>query len=163
MLLKEYAQKKSHLKEVIETLEKEIEALKAQRKGIKKHIIFSELPEAEQFKNLKKSGKQFIDTIKMIAYRAETAMVNILRDYMSKKDEARALVRQIFMTDADIEPDEEQHLLKVKIHNMTNPRNNQYVKKLCEILNESETVFPGTQLLLVYDLVSNQNPADQDF
>ena len=63
----------------------------------------------------------------MIAYRAETAMVNILREYMSKKDEARALVRQIFMTDADIEPDEEHGLLKVTIHNMTNPRNNQYV------------------------------------
>jgi len=161
--VKEYAQNKSHLKEVIETLEKEIKELKAQRKGIKKHILFSELPEADQFKNLKKSGKQFIDTIKMIAYRAETAMINIVREYMSKKDEARALVRQIFMTDADIEPDEEHGLLKVKIHNMTNPRNNQYVKKLCEVLNESETVFPGTQLRLVYDLVSNQNPANQDF
>ena len=32
----------------------------------------------------------------MIAYRAETAMVNILRDFVSNKDEARSLVRQIF-------------------------------------------------------------------
>ncbi len=99
----------------------------------------------------------------MIAYRAETAMVNILRDFVSNKDEARSLVRQIFMTDADIEPDKESGILKIKIHNMTTPRNNGYVKKLCEVLNESETFFPGTDFRLVYDLVSNQIPRDQEF
>ena len=144
-------------------MEKEVEALKIQRKVTDKHISFSELPEAEQFKTLKKSGKQFIDVIKMIAYRAETAMANILRDSMLKKDEARTLVRQIFMTDADIEPDEENGILRVKIHNMTNPRNNRYVQKLCEVLNASETVFPGTNLRLIYNLVSNQNPPGQEF
>ena len=35
------------------------------------------------------------------AYRAETAMANTLQEYISKKDEARSLVRQIFMTDTD--------------------------------------------------------------
>ncbi len=161
--IKEFVRKKSELKELTEALEKEIEMLKAQRKQTKKHIVFSELPEAEQFKTLKKSGKQFIDVIKMIAYRAETAMANILRDGMLKKDEARTLVRQIFMTDADIEPDEKNGILNVKIHNMTNPRNNRYVQKLCEVLNESETVFPGTNLRMVYNLVSNQNHPGQEF
>jgi pyruvate dehydrogenase complex dehydrogenase (E1) component len=162
-MVKEYVRKKSELIEFIETLETEIEMLKSQREKTKKHISFAELPEAEQFKNLKKGGKQFIDTIKMIAYRAETAMVNILGEYILKKDEARALVRQTFLTDADIEPDQGQGILKVKIHNMANFRNNRYVQKLCEVLNESETIFPGTNLRLVYDLVSNQNPADQEF
>lgn len=161
--VQDYVQKKSELKEFIESLEQEIEELKTQRKDIDKHISFSQLQEGEKFKTLKKSGKQFMDTVKMIAYRAETAMVNILREYIGKKDEARTLIRQIFMTDADIEPDEEQGTLKVKLHNMTNPRNNQYVQKLCEILNESETIFPGTNLRLIYDMVSNQNPTDQEF
>jgi hypothetical protein len=161
--VKDYVQRKSELKETIEALQKEIEEFKTQRKDMDKHISFSQLPEGEQFKTLKKSGKQFIDTIKMIAYRAETTMVNILREYIGKKDEARALIRQIFATDADIEPDEKQGILKVKLHNMTNPRNNQYVLKLCEILNKSETIFPGTNMRLVYDMVSNLNPADQEF
>ena len=161
--IQKFVQKKSELKDLIEAMEKEVEALKIQRKITDKHISFSELPEAEQFKTLKKSGKQFIDVIKMIAYRAETAMANILRDSMLKKDEARTLVRQIFMTDADIEPDEENGILNVKIHNMTNPRNNRYVQKLCEVLNESETVFPGSNLRLIYNLVSNQNPPGQEF
>ena len=153
--IQKFVRKKSELKDLIEDMKREVETLKIQRKATNKHISFSELPEAEQFKTLKKSGKQFVDVIKMIAYRAETAMANVLRDSMLKKDEARALVRQIFMTDADIEPDEKKGVLKVKIHNMTNPRNNRYAQKLCEALNESETVFPGTNLRLIYNLVSN--------
>ncbi len=107
--IKQYVQKKSELQEGIETLERKIETLKHKRKETTRHISFAELPETEQFKSLKKSGKQFSDVIKMIAYRAETAMANILRDDMLKKDEARALVRQIFMTDADIENQNSQY------------------------------------------------------
>lgn len=153
--IQQYVKRKSELKELIESLQEEIEALKSCKKDTEKHILFSELEESDKFKNLKRSGKQFMDTIKMIAYRAETAMVNILRSYILKKDEARSIIRQIFLTDADIEPDKENGILRVMIHNMTNPRNNQYVQKLCETLNESETVFPGTNLRLVYNLVSN--------
>lgn len=43
------------------------------------------------------------------------------------------------------------------------PRNNRYVQKLCGVINETETVFPGTNLRMVYDLVSNQNLPDQEF
>jgi len=159
--IKKFVKEKSELKELIETLQKEIEMLKSRKKEIDKHIDFSKLPEREQFKVLKKSGKQFIDNIKMVAYRSETAIVNILREYIGKKDEARSLVRQIFQTDADIIPDEEQGVLKINLHNLTNPRNNQYVIKLCKVLNRSETIFPGTNMMLVYDLVSRQNQADQ--
>jgi hypothetical protein len=161
--VKDYVQKKSELKAIIESLQEEVEVLRAEKKQKDKHIDFSQLPESDQFKIFKKSGKQFMDSIKMIAYRAETAMVNILREYIGKKDEARSLVRQIFQTDADIEPDKEQGILKIKLHNMGNPRNNEYIKKLCNILNDSETIFPGTNLVMVYDLVSSQNPADQEF
>lgn len=161
--IKDYVQKKSELKEDIDSMDDNIEKLKSKRKEVGKHITFSELPEGEKFKGLRKSGKQFIDTVKMVAYRAETALVNILRGNILKKDEARSIVRQIFMTDADIEPDEEKAVLKVSIHNMTNPRNNRYVAELCEVLNESETTFPGTNLRLIYDLVSNQNHAVPGF
>ena len=80
-------------------------------------------------------------------------------------EKSLAFAMEFFLTlrtDADIEPDEKQGILKIRIHNMTNPRNNRYVQKLCEVLNESETVFPGTHLRLIYNLVSNQNPGDQE-
>lgn len=99
----------------------------------------------------------------MIAYRAETAMATMVREFMAKKDEARSLVQQILVTDADLIPDEKNGVLKINVHNMTNPGNNKYVHQLCDVLNSTETTFPGTNLRLVYDLVSNQIPADQVF
>ena len=48
--VQDYLLKKSELKETIETLEKEIDILKAEKKKTKKHILFSELAEEEQFK-----------------------------------------------------------------------------------------------------------------
>ncbi len=161
--IQKYVQDKAILRETIETLEKEIEQLKATKKNTDKHIEFSRLPEKDKFQNLKKSGKQFMDTIKMIAYRAETAMVTMVREFMAKKDEAISLVQQILVTDADLIPDEKNGVLKINLHNMTNPRNNKYVHQLCDVLNSTETTFPGTNLRLVYDLVSNQIPADQEF
>ncbi|MDA2924641.1 hypothetical protein MYX65_08305 [Acidobacteria bacterium AH-259-L09] len=160
--VQKYAQQKAELREAITDLQAQIEALKAQRKETNQHISFRDLPEAEQFKSFKPSKKQFLDTLKMIAYRAETALVTRLRTHLSKKDEARALVRQILHTDADLEPDLEKGILKVRLHNLANPRNHKYVQLLCDSLNATDIHFPGTNLRLVYDLVANQNPADQE-
>ena len=41
----------------------------------------------------------------MIAYRAETAMVQIVRQKMKRHDDARSLLRAIYSTEADILPD----------------------------------------------------------
>ena len=161
---KKQLQEKAALPEEIQDLQKEIDELKAQRKQTPRHISFKELPPEQQFKKLKAGPKQLVDTIKMIAYRAETAMANLVQENLGKKkDEARSIVRQIFQTDADLEPDEEKGILKVRLHNMTNPRNNRQVEKLCQILNSSHTEFPGSKLRLVYDLVSKQIPGGQEF
>jgi len=158
----QYTEKKSALREEIEALTKDLETFKGERKQTAKHVIYADLPEAEQFKKLKSRGKQFVDTIKMISYRAETAMTQIAKEFMLKKDEARTFIRQIFMTDADMKPDHQAEILHIRLHTMTNPRNNVYAEKLCLALNDSETVFPGTNLRIVYSLVSNQIPAGQE-
>jgi len=64
-----------------------------------------ELPEAERFTQLRTSTKHFVDTIKLIAYRAETALVQVVRDKLQRADDARALVRQVFSSAVDLCPD----------------------------------------------------------
>lgn len=150
-----FIKKKSTVKEKIEDLSNEISSLKELKKKTSKKITLANLPDEEKFKQFKRGDKQFVDCIKMIAYRAETMMANLLREDILKKDEARSIVRQILMSDADITPDESGKRLCVKLHGLTNPRNSKYAKKLCELLNATETCFPGTDLQLTYDLVSN--------
>lgn len=153
--VKNFIQSKSTLQEAISELESSISDLKTKRSDTAVHIQFKNLPAVDKFDGLAGEKKNFIDTIKMIAYRAETAMVGLLRSHMLKKDEARALIRQILSTEADLIPDKEKGILTVRLHNLTNPRNIGYVQKITQVLNDSETIFPGTNLRLVYDLVSN--------
>ena len=100
-----YEQRKGQLQEQIQHLDAEIDKLKQQRKETAHHIPVKSLPEEERFTRLRTERKHFIDTIKMIAYRAETSLVSLLREHLARSDDARTLVRQIFETEADLLPD----------------------------------------------------------
>jgi hypothetical protein len=125
------------------------------RKETPKHITMAELPDEEQFEALASDKKHLVDTVKMIAYRAETSMAGLIKPYMTDKREARALLRQIFESEADLRPDEVEKTLTVSLHHLSNPVSDRMARELCEQLNATETVFPGTNLRLIYKLVSN--------
>ena len=97
--------------------------------------------------------KHLTDTIKMLAYRAETALVGLLNDkvYARTEEEGRALVREILRTSADVLPDEREGVLRVRLHGLANPRSNEAVRHLCEALNDAEITYPGTRLRLCYE------------
>jgi hypothetical protein len=48
------------------------------RKKTEHHIPVKSLPEEDRFTRLRTERKHFIDTLKMIAYRAETSMASLL-------------------------------------------------------------------------------------
>ncbi len=74
-----YKEKKADMKEEIRNLQGEVSVIKEKRKNIVHHICVSELPEKDRFRALGAQGRHLIDTIKMAAYRAETAMAHVLR------------------------------------------------------------------------------------
>lgn len=150
-----YEQNKAQLQEEISFYHRQVDQLKQQRKNIDKHITFDKLPKQQQFSKLAEEKKHIMDTIKMIAYRAETAMANILKSKLNRTDDARALLRQIYKTEADIEPDENSKRLTIKLHGLTSKGGNDMVTFLCDKLNETETLYPGTNLRMVFKLVSN--------
>ena len=135
------------------------------------HLKWDELPTAEKFERLAPSRKQLVDTVKMVAYRAETAMASIVREKLVRKDDARSLLRDLFRSEADLVPDLEQRVLRVQVHPMSNPRSNCAIAHLLEHLNAAEFTYPGTDLRLIYsiagdaetsNLAPDQNPADQE-
>jgi hypothetical protein len=114
------------------------------------------LPEADRFTRLRTERKHFIDTLKMIAYRAETSMASLLREHMARGgDDARALLRQIFQTEADLTPDLAANTLTVRLHHLTQAAHDQAIEQLLTDLNATQTVFPGTELTLVFKLGSS--------
>ena len=136
--------------------------MKNERKDTIRHLALKDLPGEHRFTMLAPVRKQFVDTIKMIAYRAETSMAAILRDKLSRSDDARALVREIITTEADLILDEEKRTLTVQLHHLTNRISDIAAWHLAKQLNKTEVTYPGTNLRLIYKLVSNENPAIQE-
>lgn len=149
-----YQQKKAQLQEEIEHLGQQLEQIKLQRKQTAHHVTVGELPEAERFSRLLPERKHFLDTIKMISYRAETNMASLLRESLSRGDDTRALLRQIYATEADLIPDADNKTLTVCLHHLTQAAHDQALVRLCDELNATETIFPGTDLRLIYKLGS---------
>lgn len=152
--IEQYEKQKSGLQEEINIEQLEINRLKKERKETVKHILISALPEEERFQRFGAKSKDLLDTLKMIAYRSETAMINILRESMSREDDARTLARCLYQTEGDIIVDKENNTLRVRLHHMANRSADKAVSRLCEVLNQSETIFPGTKLKIFYEMVS---------
>ena len=151
--ISQWERKKATLVESIEQLEHELSEVKHQQSETPKHLRWSELPEESKFEQLAPSRKRLLDTVKMLAYRAETSLVGIVREALSREDDARVLLQDIFRQEADLYPDDSRGQLAVHIHPFSNPRSNRAVQHLLEQLNAAEMKYPGTSLTLTYSVV----------
>lgn len=158
-----FQQRKAQLQEEIESLERELEQLRVLRKQTPHHLPVKDLPESDRFSRLLTERKHFLDTIKIIAYRAETSMASVLREKLSRADHARTLLQQVYQTEVDLIPDLDAKTLTVRLHHLTQAAHDQAVRHLCQHLNATETIFPDTELKLVFELGSSQIPSDQEF
>ena len=85
---------------------------------------------------LETERKMFTDGIKMICYRAETYLLNLIAPFFARtNDEGRTFLKSVFQHPADIVPDKERSIMSVKFHTMSTPRANRALKQLCEVMN----------------------------
>ena len=137
----------------IQQLEADTTALRIKRHGTPRKVPIASLPEDQRPRQLAPLGKMLTDTVKMIAYRAETALVGLLRPHLAKEDEARALIRELFISAADIEPNAQANTLTIRIHRMACPAHNKAINSLLAELNPLMFLHPETHARLIYELV----------
>jgi len=130
-------------------LETELRALKARVAALPKRVPLTALLDHTAIVRLAPEAKHLTDTIKMVAYRAETALVRHLTPHdATTEDDGRALIREMLLTSADIVPDGQR--LLVRVHALANPRSNAALTRLCDTLTTLGVRYPGTDLTLVY-------------
>lgn len=143
--------KQQELVEELTSLREEEKRLIRQRKKHPYKIPVGKMAEEQRYNKLKTEGRHLQNIIKMICYRAETAMANVLgSEYKKSKNEIRALLKSLISTQADITPDYEQNTLTVNLYSLSSQRDNNAVTNLCNLLNETETCYPGTNLKLIF-------------
>jgi hypothetical protein len=153
--IERYAKTKSDLQLEIEDLENRRAAIIEQKKSTEKKILFKDLDENQKFSASVNERKLFLDAIKIIAFRSETAMCNIIKPQMASPQQARTLIRKFYSSYADTEIDENNSILIVKIHGTNHWADDKILEYLCEQLNETETAFPATNLILQFKLVTS--------
>ena len=146
-------QKRAEYVQDIQRAQGELEALRAERRKTAKKVTLDSLPEDQRPTQLLPLNKKFTDTVKMIAYRAETALVGMLRRNLKNEDEARALVRELFVSSADIEPDDKAGTLTIRIHRMASPAHDKAIAALLEELTELHFCHPQTGARMIYSLI----------
>ncbi|HBZ55760.1 MAG TPA: hypothetical protein DEO88_10165 [Syntrophobacteraceae bacterium] len=151
-----WLQKKAALLEEIEHCEHQLAEQKAKLKSTLKHISWAQLEEKDKFYRLLPGRRRLMDTVRMIAYRAETAMVRLLVGPTVDSAAARSLLQDLFVTEADILPDPEHKRLQVRIHGASRPAANRSLTRLFTHLNEAQLLYPGTDMTLVYELPAGE-------
>ena len=146
------ARSAGRIKAEIGTLDAAREALKLQRREVPTHDRAAELGEGERLDALPSGERLLLDVIRMIAYRAETRMMPAVAAAQGSKRRPRRPLAELFRSEADIVPDPEAGILRVRILGTASNAGDAAIAGLLDELNRTGTVFPGTGLRMVYEL-----------
>jgi transposase len=116
---KKHARRERQQAELLEEIlarEAELAEIKEHKKQTPHYINWADLSEAERFEQPMLGRKRLMDAVRMIAYRAETALCGLLRSPVIDTTAARRLLQDLFVTEADIRPDAASGQLHIEVH-----------------------------------------------
>jgi transposase-like protein len=102
--------------------------------------------------------KQITHAIRMAAYNAETSLARALDGHYARAgDEAYAVIREALAVSGDIQPGD--GALLIRLDPLTAPRRTQALAALCDQLTAAGARYPGTNLILRYEVKPHPGPA----
>ena len=114
------------------------------RRNVPKRVEVRDLSERAVVK-LATERKHLTDIIKMVAYQAESDLIALLRPHYARVDqEGRTLVHELFAAAGDIRVSESE--LNLTLAPLSSPHRTHAAQALCEVLNKTATIFPGSRL-----------------
>jgi len=91
--------------------------------------------------------KHLSNLIKMVAYQAESELVAMLQPHYARaEEEGRPLLHELLHAAADLDVTDSE--LRVTLHALSSPHRTLAAKALCEQLDATATIFPGSRLRL---------------
>ena len=106
---------------------------------------------APDMARLEPEVKQITHAIRMAAYNAETALARALDGHYARAgEEAYALIREALTGSGDIIPGHCE--LLIRLDPLTAPRRTQALAALCDQLTQAHARYPGTGLILRYEV-----------
>jgi hypothetical protein len=124
--------------------------LLGQRRDLPKRVEIRDLNERAVVK-LATERKHLTNIIKMVAYQAESDLLALLRPHYARADqEGRTLLHELFANAGDIRVCGSE--LRITLAPLSSPHRTRAAQALCEILDQTATLFPGSRLRLRFTM-----------
>ena len=152
---------KAELVEQIQQLEHELDEVKKQQQATPTHLSWETLPQEAPMRTLGPGSQTVAGHGEDDRLPSGDGNGGDYPQGLSRADDARSLLRDLFTRTADILPDEHWGALRVQIDASSNPRHDRTVAHLLEQITAAEQTYPGAKLKLTYTLagaVPNPNP-----
>lgn len=105
--------------------------------------------------------QHLINVLKMVAYQAESDLVSLIEPhYRRTHQEGRTLIQSALTSAADLEVTERE--LRVRLQPFSSPHRSRAVAALCDELNRSAVLFPGSGLRLHFSVSTPPNNQKAD-
>ncbi len=128
-----------------------IKKLKVRRASLPARVPLVDARKGQELVKLSTERKHLTNILKMIAYQMESDLVELVRPHYKRvEDEGRTLIQSALQDTADIEPTVDQ--LRITLAPLSSPHRSRVLVALCEVLNRTNTLFPGTQLRMRYSV-----------
>jgi DNA-binding CsgD family transcriptional regulator len=135
-----------------------IRKLKVRRDSLSARVPLADAQKGQEVLKLSTERKHLTNVLKMIAYQMESDLVELVRPYYKRvEDEGRTFIQTVLQDTADIEATDDQ--LRITLAPLSSPHRSQVLEALCEVLNKTNTLFPGTQLHVRYSVAPSHPEA----
>lgn len=133
-----------------------IKELDAKRRQTPAKIPSSSISADEKQRRAHNETRQLIHAFRMVAYRSETALRELLRSsYPRWRYESRTLIRTFLATPGDVEVNGAE--LKITLDEQSAPHRTLLLSHLCDELNSQQATFPGSDLVLHFAVRGAEN------
>lgn len=150
--MRQFTSEEKRIHREIKDAAERIAVLAARRKLLPKHIPLAESKQNQEFVKLSTERKHLTNVLKMVAYQIESDLVERLRPYYARvDDEGRTLIQTALQSAASIQPGKDE--LRIILAPLSSEHRSKAIAALCRDLNRSNTVFPGTNLRMYFDIV----------
>lgn len=131
----------------VKALRAEVEALEQQRSNVPTRVPLAEI--ADDARLLDDETKLITHACRIAAYNTESSLARELAPHYARAcDEARSLLREALNLPGDLHLAD--RILHVTLNPASAPRRTRALAALCETLNATQTVYPGTDLTIRY-------------
>ena len=139
----------------IRTADRHLEGLRTARRESGRKMRAGDLSAEDRLQALTTPMRDLFDALRMIVCRAETRLAAALAPGLSRPETARTLVKAMLCGDASIVPDPSAGTLTVRLLHQARRGHDLALAPLLEELNRTRTLYPGTSLRLVYEILPN--------